>query len=81
MDFNKTFHITSKEIQKQIEHIHKVLTWNKYCCVCANAEKRQDEEMGYGIETTWCKITGEYRDNRCGNNCQSWKAKYPEYER
>lgn len=79
-DFNKIFRTTDEEMQKHIEHIQKELTLDKCCCVCANAEKRADTEMGYAFEATWCKITGEYRDTMRGNSCQNWKAKYPEYE-
>lgn len=79
-DFNKIFRTTDEEIQKQIEHIQKELTLNKCCCVCANSEMRLDTEMGYVVPTTWCKITGEYRDYKRGKSCQNWKAKYPEYE-
>ena len=78
--FNKTFRTTDEEMQKLIDRIHKELTSDKYCCVCANAEKRADTEMGYAFETTWCKITGEYRDTMRCDSCPNWKAQYPEYE-
>lgn len=79
-DFNKTFRTTDEEMQKQIGCILKVLTLNKCCCVCANAEKRPDTEMGYIALTTWCKISGEYVDYKRSDSCPNWKAKYPEYE-
>ena len=79
-DFNKTFRITPEETQRQIEHFHKTLTWDKYCCVCANSIDKPDTEMGYPTERCYCSINGEYRDGRSGNACKNWKAKYPEYE-
>lgn len=80
MDFDKTFHITPEESQRQIANLYKNLTRDKSCCVCANSEKMSDSEMGYGIVTTWCRITGDYRDYECGDGCPNWKAKFPEYE-
>lgn len=79
-DFNKTFFTPKEEIQKQCKCIQALLTHKKGCSVCANSEMRLDTEMGYVVPTTWCKITGEYRDYKCGKSCQNWKAKYPEYE-
>lgn len=81
MNFNKTFFITPEETQRQIEHFHKTLTWDKSCSVCVNSEKRPNKEMGYAIETTWCKVSGKYVDYKCGNACKNWKAKYPQYEK
>ena len=81
MNFDKTFFITPEEIQKQCECIQALLTHEKVCCVCANSKKRLDTEMGYITFTTWCKISGEYVDYKCGKSCPSWKAKYPQYEK
>lgn len=80
-DFNKTFFTPKEEIQKQCECIQALLTHEKVCCVCANSEKRLDTEMGYITFTTWCKISGEYVDYKCGKNCPSWKSKYPQHEK
>ena len=81
MNFNKTFFITPEEMQRQIEHFHKTLTWDKSCCVCANSIDKPDAEMGYPTERCYCSISGEYRDGRSGNACKNWKAQYPQYEK